>query len=357
MSRTPLPCFVITYTDSSFTNPHEVVRADEPPDCRGQFTHMGAKFWGFETDRHRGHRVDTRRASVRFDHEAHHVLHIGLQAAASVDAITVSTRWFTGNQVRAISIDLRLDGDWVTVLERAPLAPDADHEFPIPATDARECRLRCYQEGGISRVNLFGTTLPDQQAPANLLEAATISHTSNAHYGRPEQAVAGHRAEDHMVGWESARTGFGEQALFTLARPARIDRLIVDTYMHRLNPPLTAHLFGLPPGIDPDVAMTRSPRWRIRFDDGHTVVPDDFRDYMLEARYLQEPTASPTTFDVDLHAPGDSPWLALVPFAELRPDSWHPLASADTDTEVAHLLLRFYPNGGIHGLAVHGREA
>lgn len=354
MNAMRLPCFVIGYTDSSFTNPHEVVRPDEPPDCRGQFTHMGARFWGFETGRHRGHRVDATRGVVRFDHDAHHVLHIGLQAPATVEEVRISTRWFTGNQVRAVSVDLRHEGPWTTVLERAPLDPDAEHAFPILATAASECRLRCHQEGGIARVNLFGAPLPGHADPANLLDGAAISHTSNAHYGRPEQAVAGHRAEDHMIGWESARTGFGEQALFTLPAPARIGTLIVDTYLHRLNPPLTAHLFGLPPGIDTEAAMAAAPRWRVTFDDGHAVLPDGFRDWMLGARYLDEPTATPERFSVDLATAEDSPWIALVPFAPLAPDTWHRLPIRDVDTPVDRLLLRFYPNGGIHGLRVYG---
>ena len=363
--RQALPAYVIRYSDSSFTNPHEVVRPDEPEDRRGRFTHMGAMFWGFETRRHRGHAVQTERATIRFDHDAEHLLHIGLVSPARVDEIRISTRWFTGNQVRAVSVDLRDrdDGDWITVLSRVPLDPDAEHVLPVPATVARECRVRCHQEGGIARVNLFGTSLPAAPPPVDLLADARISHTSNAHYGRPEQAVSGARREHHMVGWESARTGFGEQALFTLTHPARIHTLQVDTYLHRLNAPLTCHLFGLPEadagGAPEDDALTaalqRAPRWQLRFDDGHRVMPEDFRSYMLEARYLQEPVADPRRFDVGLAQGENSPWRPLVPFAPLTPDTLHRFPVDDRSTPFRCLLFLFYPNGGIHGLQVHGR--
>lgn len=362
-ARSALPAFVIGYSDSSFTNPHEVVLPDEPEDRRGRFTHMGAMFWGFETRRHRGHVVHPERAAIRFDHGAEHVLHIGLQAPARVDAIAISTRWFTGNQVRAVSVDLRLEDDWTTVLERVPLGPDAEHVLPVPATAARECRIRCHQEGGIARVNLFGTPLPAEPAPLDLLADARISHCTNAHYGRPEQAVAGARREQHMVGWESARTGFGEQAVFTLAAPACIDVLQVDTYLHRLNAPLTCHMFGLPSDGDDapgdaglEAALLHAPRWRLHFDDGHRVAPEDFQGYMLDARYLQEPVADPQRFDVRLALPERSPWRALVPFAPLGPDRLHRFPVDDRDTKFGHLLFLFYPNGGIHGLRVHGRR-
>ena len=35
-------------------------------------------------------------------------------------------------------------------------------------------------------------------------------------------------------------------AVFHLRSPATIEELIVDTYLHRLNAPLSCHLFGLP---------------------------------------------------------------------------------------------------------------
>lgn len=169
-----------------------------------------------------------------------------------------------------------------------------------------------------------------------------------------------------MVGWESARTGFGEQAVFTLAAPARIDVLQVDTYLHRLNAPLTCHLFGLPAeAIAADAAGTEdaleaalldAPRWQLHFDDGHRVAPGDFQRYMLDARYLQEPVADPQRFDVQLALPERSPWRPLVPFAALAPDRLHRFPVDDRDTAFAHLLFLFYPNGGIHGLQVHGRR-
>ena len=110
------------------------------------------------------------------------------------------------------------------VLKRTALQPDSEHEFVITPTVATEARLELYYEGGLSRVLFFGE-LAAEQLPErpNLLQSATISHVSNEHYGKPEMAVHGERQVMHMSGWESARTGFGERALFSLADriPAR----------------------------------------------------------------------------------------------------------------------------------------
>mgnify|MGYP006277474351 CR=1 FL=1 len=354
MSRAPLPAFVVRYTDSSFTNPHEVVRPDAPENRRGRFTHMGACFWGFETRRHRGHRTGD--GVVHFDADACHELVLGLRTPAVVDGVAISTAFFTGNQVPELALDLpAADGAWREVLARTALEPDAEHAFELPARPATEARLRCYQEGGIARVLLFGEPFADAPPPApNLLAGAGISHVSNAHYGDPAMAVRGARAEDHMIGWESARTGFGERALFSLAAPARCETLVVDTYLHRLNAPLCCHLFGLPPGTDPDEAMARAPRWGVRFPDGARLVPDDLGAFVRARRWREGNREG--RFAVELVADPDGPFLPLLPFGPLEPDRWHRFALAAT-APVAHLLFLFYPNGGIHGLAVAGREA
>ena len=356
--REPLKTFLKAYSDSSFTNPHEVVRPDEPPGLTGRFTHMGAMFWGFETGRHRATQVLPEAQALRFDHDACHWLTLGLARPAMVDALAVSTRWFTGNQVPEISVELRAaDGSVRRVLERVKLAPDSDHHFDFDPAPASECHIECYHEGGIARVLLFGESLADDNDPPreNLLASARISHVSNDHYGHPLDAVNGHRAEDHMKGWESARTGFGEQALFHLASPAVIDEIIVDTYLHRLNPPLTCHVFGvLADEADIEALLAAAPAWMIRFDDGTERVPEDFQVYMRQARYLDEAVADNRAFNVSLQRAPDSPWIPLLPFAPLAPDTWHAFP-AQSDAPVSHVLYLHYPNGGIHGLRLHGR--
>lgn len=354
-----IPAFLIAYSDSSFTNPHEVARPDEPEECTGNFTHMGAKYWGFETTRHKATSVDETHDQFRYNHDACHWFHLGLHNEATVDRLKVSTKWFTGNQVPEISVTL-IDGDnSQEVLARTPLAPDQDHEFSIAPTRARQCLVRCFAEGGIARFNLFGSASEDTREPVNLLEQASVSHVSNAHYGRPEDAVAGNRGIDYMFGWESARSGFGEYCLFSLAQPSLITDVIVDTYLHRLNPPLSCHVFGLyetnPEMIEQH--WQRRPRWVLTFDDGLSVTPDNFQDYMQNHRYLHEATSNPRGFSIALQNEHSSLWRPLVPFGRLRADTWHHFDQIQYTGACTHILYSHYPNGGIHGLKVHGQSA
>lgn len=356
MKKEPVPAFLIAYSDSDFTNPHEVVLPDEPKDCRGDFTHMGAKYWGYETRRHKATTVLPAEAAFLYDHNAHNWFDVGLKQRTVVERITISTKWYTGNQVWAVSVILKdeLTGKDVRVLERVALKPDSEHEFEIPGVIATEARIECYYEGGIARVNFFGEAAAEEMpARANILEGAKITYVSNAHYGKPEQAVAGCRAEMHMVGWESARTGFGERALFHLDNPVIIDEIVVDTYLHRLNPPLSAHIFGASGISDVEAAMAHAPRWKLVFESGREVVPEDFQAYMLAQDYLKEGAGS--RFKIKLHEDADGPWRPLLPFAPLRPDTYHRFHDIAAHQPVTHILYTHYPNGGIHGLKMFGR--
>ena len=343
MTTEILSAFLIGYSNSDFTDPHDVVLADEAPDCRTTFTHMGARYSGFETCRHKATQLSS--DGFHYDHNAHHWLAIGLKERGEIQSINISTKWFTGNQVRAVTVTLidELTGKTHKILTREPLNPDSEHRFPVDKIPATECLIQCYSEGGIARIHLHGTPAAEAlPQPENLLEKATISHISNDHYGNPAMAVAGKRLERHMVGWESARTGFGERALFHLHEPAVIQELVVDTYLHRLNAPLAAYLFGT---NQPD--MEQAPRWKLVLASGKEIIPDNFQEYMLKQNYLA--TEAGQNFEIRLHLPSDT-WIPLLTKGPLSPDTYHRFRDLHPHDSVSHLLYMHYPNGGIHGL-------
>ena len=343
MTTKIVPAFLIGYSNSDFTDPHDVVLPDEAPDCRTTFTHMGARYSGYETCRHKA-TTPNADGGFHYDHNAHNWLTIGLKERSEIHNLRISTKWFTGNQVRAVTVTLidELTGKHTQIIERTPLNPDSEHDFPVDKVPATECLIECYSEGGIARVHLYGSpTFEPLPRRDNLLEKATISHVSNDHYGNPAMAVAGRRLEKHMVGWESARTGFGERALFQLHQPKVIQELVVDTYLHRLNSPLSCHLFG---SNDPD--MDQAPRWKLVLADGKEIIPDNFQKYMLAQEYLSE---AGHNFEIRLHLPSQK-WIPLLATAPLSPDTYHRFRQLQSHEPVSHLLYMHYPNGGIHGL-------
>jgi allantoicase len=347
-----IPAFLKAYSDSSFTNPHEVALPDDPPDRMGNFTHTGAKYWGFETSRHRSTKINESNRSFDFDAQAHHWFTVGLEQRALVNEISISTKWFTGNQVPEVSIELidRQENLTSVVLDHIKLDPDSEHAFKVAPTFATDCHIKCYHEGGISRVKLLGTDLTPLYEQPNLLRDAAISHTSNEHYGKPGDAVMGNREVDHMVGWESARTGYGESTIFTLPRAATIENIVVDTYMHRLNPPLSCHIFAANLAEDKlEDALTSLPRWKLVCSDGDEIIPENFQQYMLNKEYPEK------KFQIKLHQSEDSCWLPLLSFAKLYPDTWHEFDALESDNAVNTVFYMHYPNGGIHGLKMLGK--
>ena len=350
-----IPAYIIAYSNSDFTNPHEVVLPDDPKDCRETFTHAGAKYWGLETCRHKATSVVRDSNKIVYQYDAHNWVKIGFKERANISSVNISTKWFTGNQVRAVSIVMidELLNSKVEVLSRVSLKPDQEHTFTFRSIVATECLIKVYYEGGLSRINFMGESA-ERQLPTreNLLEKARISHVSNAHYGNPSMAVQGNRKEMHMVGWESARTGYGEQAVFQLEHPSRINEIVVDTYLHRFNSPLTCHLFGLSINDweNVDAHMSSIPKWMLHFNDGYQVIPDNFQEYMLNQSYLQEKTTEPTTFEISLFNKPDSPWNAILPHENLTPDTYHRFKDLQDHGPFSHLLYMHYPNGGIHGL-------
>lgn len=352
-----IPAYIIAYSNSDFTNPHEAVLPDEPKDCREVFTHAGAKYWGLETCRHKATQIDSRKQKIYYQHQAHNWVKIGFQERAELSSMQVSTKWFTGNQARAISVILidELMQNEIEVLTRVSLEPDQEHSFSFPVTTATECHIKIFYEGGISRINFFGETA-EKQLPKrkNLIEEASVSHVSNVHYGNPTMAVKGNRKEMHMVGWESARTGFGEQAIFHLAQASKLEEIVVDTYLHRFNSPLTCHVFGLllPEGEDLEDYIDSIPKWSIQFENGQQIVPDNFQEYMLQQSYLKEKTSQNTQFEIALFTPPNSTWKAVLPYEALQPDRFHRFTALQQNGPFSHLLYMHYPNGGIHGLKV-----
>ncbi len=352
-----LPSYIIAYSDSAFTNPHEMVLPNEPKDYTANFTHMGVAYWGLETRRHMATSIDVQSKKIFYQHKAHHWVNIGFERRALIDNVKVSTKWFTGNQIRAISVVLidEYTNEEKQVLSRVNLAPDKEHEFSFAPTNATKAHIKLYYEGGISRINFFGS-FTEKQLPerVNLLEKATISHVSNEHYGNPSMAVKGSRKEMHMVGWESARTGFGEQAVFHLESATKVEEVIVDTYLHRLNPPLTCHIFGLLSSNENELktALAKLPKWVLKFEDGTIVNPPNFQEYMLNQEYLKEAVPDATAFEILLQLPDQTKWQPVLPFESLKPDTYHSFSTLENHGPFSHLLYIHYPNGGIHGLKV-----
>ena len=105
----------------------------------------------------------------------------------------------------------------------------------------------------------------------------------------------------------------------------------MDTYLHRFNSPLTCHVFGLliEEGKDVESYLPSIPKWVLRFDDGHQVIPENFQQYMLDQSYLKEKTSVSSSFEIALFNQPDSPWVAVLPHENLVSDTFHRFTSLE----------------------------
>ena len=55
-------------------------------------------------------------------------------------------------------------------------------------------------------------------------------------------------------------------------------------------------------------------------------------------------------FSISLKHDEGSSWIPLAPFSDLKPDTWHEIATILSSAQpVKHLLYMHFPNGGVHG--------
>lgn len=349
-----IPAFIRRYSDSSFAVIHNITKSDEPVFDADAFTIVGKEMDGSESRRYRAFTaVESDRPEMIFDPDAHDVIDIRLKNRAKVFTIEISTEWFTGNQVQEVSLTLidEVTKNQVVALTRQSLKPDQKHFFEVNGITATEARVQTYPDGGIARIRFYGQAMEPLDARENILERAKITHVSNAHFGSPLMAVQGRRQVEHMWGWESARTGYGEQALFNLDRDYMIDEIVVDTYRHTFNAAPMCSVFGAKG--DPETLMKQTPRWAIRFADGSVVTPPNLREYMANREYRNENRGN-EPFNHFLQVDEKSPWQAVIMRGMLERDTYHRFCDLKSRGPFSHLLFLYFPSGGIHGLKVFG---
>ncbi len=92
------------------------------------------------------------------------------------------------------------------------------------------------------------------------------------------------------------------------------------------------------------------PKWMLKFEDGHQVIPKSFQQYVLNQSYLREQSSVTSRFGIALFNQSNSPWVAVLPHENLEPDTYHRFTSLENNGPFSHLLYLYYPNGGTHGL-------
>lgn len=321
---------VVEYVNDEFFAPASALLRPEPPEWReGVYTDRGKWMDGWETRRRR--------------EPGHDVCVIRLGAPGRAREVVVDTSHFRGNQPESFSLDGAesegedggtaarfAGGAWFPLLERCALAPDTVHRFPVErGLRITHVRLRIFPDGGIARLRVLGTVLPDWAPPANAgpVDLVALVHggvpvaVSDASFGDPRNLLLPGEARDMGEGWETRRRrGEGHDwVVLALGHRGRPERVEISTRHFKGNYPAACSLDGWDAGPGRGGGGADGPA---------TLV-------------------GPRSEDA---------WIPLVGRSELRPDARHDFSAGLLSRDpVTHVRLAIYPDGGVARLRVFGR--
>nr|WP_221377897.1 allantoicase [Actinoplanes polyasparticus] len=294
---------VVHADDEFFAAADHLVLPQPPVFAPRTFDHKGQVYDGWETRRRREPGHDT--AVVR------------LGAPGVIRGVDIDTAFFTGNYPPHAAVDgLAVDGypspaellaaEWTPLVPRSPLQGDSRNLFAV--TEKRRfthVRLTIFPDGGVARLRVHGTSVPDPRLLPEVFDVAALAHgaritgCSNMFYGHPGHMLMPGLAQHMGDGWETSRRRDDANDWVTvgLAAPAEIVLADLDTTHFKGNAPGWASLRGS--------------------EDG------------------QE-------------------WFDLLPRVALRPDTPHrfPIRAGRV---AAHVRLDIFPDGGMARLRLHGR--
>ncbi|SNY60323.1 allantoicase [Paractinoplanes atraurantiacus] len=293
---------VVYANDEFFAAADHLVLPTAPVFAPRTFDHKGQVYDGWETRRRRQPGSDV--AIVR------------LGAPGVIRGVDVDTAFFTGNFPPYASIDgLAVEGypapaelveaEWIPLVAKSPLEGDSRNLFAV--TDERRfthVRLTIHPDGGVARLRVHGTPVPDPALlpsefdVAAIAYGATVTDCSNTFYGHPEKMLMPGLALHMGDGWETSRRrddGY-DWVEIRLAAPAQLSFVDLDTTHFKGNAPGFATLIG------------KSDK---------------------------------------------SNWAEILPKVALTPDTPHRFR-VESPT-VTHVRLDIFPDGGMARLRLHGR--
>lgn len=303
---------VLAASDEYFAQMENLIHSAEPEFRPHTFTNKGQEYDGWETRRKRRATVDHDWAIVR----------LGIPGV--VHTIIVDTAFFKGNYPPFASVEgIAAPGypsphelcarDWTTIVPRSPLAGDTKNVFTVDG-DRRytHVRLRIYPDGGVARLRVHGTPVPDPgwltDVPfdlAALVNGGTVVRCSDWFFSPPNNMLQPGPSLFMADGWETARRRdtAHDWAVVRLAALASPTVLEIDTTHYRGNAPDEIAVSGI---------------------DGRHACLDD-----------------------------DSAWWTLLSNTRVQPDTPHRFRVI-TREPVTHLRLDVFPDGGVARFRVFG---
>ncbi len=301
---------VVAANDELFAQRENLIKPEPPVFAAAEFGHKGKVYDGWETRRRR--------------EPGHDWAVVRLGAPGVVRGVVVDTSWFTGNYPPFISVEgARVEGypapadlehaGWHCLVERSPARGDSVNTYDVGNDRVwTHVRLSIYPDGGVARLRVHGTVVPDARFLTGTIDLAALENggdlvaCSDAFYSSARNVIMPGRARIMADGWENARRrdGGNDFATFRLAGEGTVEHVEIDTSYFVGNAPGWVRLSGCATGDD---------------------------------------------------VPGaETDWRELVGRTRSQPDTRHRFLVDDPEP-VTHIRLDVYPDGGLARLRVWGR--
>jgi allantoicase len=306
---------VVFATDELFAEKENLIKPEPPAFEPGAFGNRGKVYDGWETRRHRAP-----------DHD-HAIVRLGVPGL--VHGVIVDTSFFRGNYPPEVSVEaLGADGypspaelaamTWHTLVPRAGARGDAVNAYP--ADDRQHgrrwthVRLSIHPDGGVARLRVHGTPLPDPRFLTGTIDLAALENggrvtgCSDAFYASAGNLILPGRATGMAQGWENARRrGPGnDYVIVALAAAGRLRHAEIDTSCFVGNSPDRVRLMA-----------------------------------------ADERAAGPG------RAVPDSAWREVLAPTRVQPDTRHRFRLDDAGV-ATHVRLDVFPDGGLARLRING---
>jgi len=310
---------VVAASDELFAEKENLIKPGPPAFDPAEFGNRGKVYDGWETRRRRGPGHD------------HAIVRLGVPGI--VRGVVVDTSFFRGNYPPQVSVEaLGAEGypapdelaamTWHTLVERAGAQGDAANFYPV-ASPLRwtHIRLSIYPDGGVARLRVHGTPLPDPRFLTGTVDLAAMENggrivgCSDAFYASASNLILPGRAASTGEGWENARRrGPGhDHVTVALAAAGALRDVEIDT----------SRFIGNAPG--------------------------QVRLLAADARGAGEDRGAPVP-DRGTPIPA-SAWREALPLTPVQPDTRHRFLAGGVAT---HVRLEVIPDGGLARLRING---
>jgi len=255
---------VVFATDDFFAAKERLIDPAEPVFIPGKYDENGKWMDGWESRRRRD--------------AGHDACVVRLGKPGIVHGVEIDTRNFTGNYPPAVSLEWchsrerhPRDG-WKTLVPATALKGNDRLVFAVSMPDVvTHLRLNIFPDGGVARLRVYGQVVRDWTAGERIdlaaMENGALPVAANdEHFGRVSNMLAPGKAQDMGDGWETRRRREPghDWSIVKLARPGRIQEIIVDTHHFKGNFPDRCFIQAMGPSALPKESLiTQSMYWPV----------------------------------------------------------------------------------------------